>query len=198
MHGLKSSTEGTKLNLGALFAPTERFPSYCLLTTWYIERRLLLPDIFASCCKAEDTAYLGMWDAWPLIRWVLAAILATYIGVNGLKKKSLNRSGAIAVRVVFGRGASCVRQCHRDNERHALHQHDVFNVTHVLRGIFVLTFSVCIDPRLRLLPDMCIMAVNHRATDRDGSPLGVISSVHDVGPTTCLMAFPGLSTRAHR
>ncbi|CAN0187332.1 unnamed protein product, partial [Hapterophycus canaliculatus] len=35
-------------------------------------------------------------DSWPLARWGVAVVLATYIGVNGLKKKSLNKSGAIA------------------------------------------------------------------------------------------------------
>lgn len=41
---------------------------------------------------------VAMGDWWPLGRWALAAVLASYIGIGGLKKKSLNKSGAIAVR----------------------------------------------------------------------------------------------------
>lgn len=39
----------------------------------------------------------GAWQWWPLGRWILAFVLATYLGFSGLKKKSLSRSGAIAV-----------------------------------------------------------------------------------------------------
>lgn len=35
---------------------------------------------------------------WPLGRWGVAILLASYIGASGLKKKSLNKSGAVAVR----------------------------------------------------------------------------------------------------
>lgn len=35
---------------------------------------------------------------WEVGRWGVALLLASYIGANGLKKKSLKKSGAIAVR----------------------------------------------------------------------------------------------------
>ncbi|CAM9178752.1 unnamed protein product [Scytosiphon promiscuus] len=35
-------------------------------------------------------------ESWPLMRWGVAVVLASYIGFSGLKKKSLNESGAIA------------------------------------------------------------------------------------------------------
>lgn len=38
----------------------------------------------------------GAW--WPIGRWGVAFFLASYIGVSGLKKNSLDKSGAIAVR----------------------------------------------------------------------------------------------------
>lgn len=39
-------------------------------------------------------------DWWTLGRWAIAVVLAGYIGISGLKKKSLDRSGAIAVCVL--------------------------------------------------------------------------------------------------
>lgn len=36
------------------------------------------------------------WWWWPFARWLLAFVLASYLGVNGLGKKSLNKSGALA------------------------------------------------------------------------------------------------------
>lgn len=52
--------------------------------------------LYLRCCRAAMGA--AMADFWPLMRWVVAIVLASYIGVSGLKKKSLNKSGAIAVR----------------------------------------------------------------------------------------------------
>lgn len=58
---------------------------------------LLLPPVaecvVLSCMGIE----LAQW--WPVGRWGVALVLASYMSSSGLKKKSLNRSGAMAVRV---------------------------------------------------------------------------------------------------
>lgn len=49
-----------------------------------------------SCGDLPSLIMGSVW--WDVGRWGVAVLLASYIGASGLKKKSLNKSGAIAVR----------------------------------------------------------------------------------------------------
>lgn len=50
-----------------------------------------------SLCNLECIMATAVANCWPFGRWGVAAVLASYIGFGGLKKKSLSKSGAIAV-----------------------------------------------------------------------------------------------------